>query len=243
MTSETKQTEAGTDTETLRRRIDGVRVVLWDFDGPICRLFARHSAARIADDLVRWLEGRGLHELLGRPERESGDPQALLRAFDRARPGDDRVRELEELLTQEEIRATGSALPTPYTDPLIRTWTAVGARQAVATNNSPRAVTGYLAARGLLPCFAPHIYGRGRQVRHLKPDPHTLESALRATEVPPSAAVFIGDSAVDHEAARRAGVPFLGYARDEDTERELRNAGADAVVGSFAPLLTLLRQG
>lgn len=110
MTSETQQTESvTTETETepndLRNLIEGARVVLWDFDGPVCRLFAGHSAERVARDLVDWLEGQGLHGLLEDSERESLDPHFVLRAVDRRHPGSDLVAELEERLTQEELKA------------------------------------------------------------------------------------------------------------------------------------------
>jgi beta-phosphoglucomutase-like phosphatase (HAD superfamily) len=72
------------------------------------------------------------------------------------------VAELEERLTQEELKAMPSAMPTAYADPLIRTWTALGVRQVVATNNSPRVVRKYLEQRGLDSCFVPLIYGRTR---------------------------------------------------------------------------------
>ncbi|MGV9286781.1 HAD family hydrolase [Streptomyces sp. NPDC003719] len=244
MTSDTKQTErVAADTENLGRVVRGARFVLWDFDGPICRLFAGHTAERVAAGLVDWLERRGLRGLLTEEERESADPHAVLRAVDRRHPDSDLVAELEERLTQEELRATASAMPTAYADPLIRTWTAVGVGLAVATNNAPRVVRAYLTGRSLLPCFAPHIYGRTQELRLLKPDPHTLVRALGAMGAAPSASLFIGDSPSDCEAAQRARVPFLGYARDERREKSLRDAGAVTVVGSFEPLLALLRTG
>ncbi|MFG2354226.1 HAD family hydrolase [Streptomyces sp. NPDC048521] len=217
--------------------------MLWDFDGPICRLFAGHKAERVAAELVEWLELQGLRGLLTDPERETLDPQVVLRAVGRRHPGSDLVAELEERLTQEELRAAASALPTAYADPLIRTWTAVGARLAVTTNNSPRVARTYLETRGLTGCFAPHLYGRTQQLHHLKPDPHCLNRALSAMGAAPAAALMIGDSASDLDAAREAGVPFLGYARNAFKEKRLRAAGAQDVVRSLEPLLRLLRSG
>ncbi|MEU6348722.1 HAD family hydrolase [Streptomyces sp. NPDC047072] len=242
MTSDTTQTElVAEEIDALRELITRARVVLWDFDGPICRLFAGHSADRVADELVEWLAGRGLHSLLTEDERRSLDPHVVLRAVDRRRPGSDLVAELEERLTQEELRATESAMPTPFADPLIRTWKAVGSRLAIATNNSPRVVREYLTSRGLTSCFAPHIYGRTQHLNHLKPDPHCLNRALSAMGSAPHAALMIGDTPSDYLAANEAGVPFLGYARNERKQKLLKDAGATAIVDSLAPVLEALR--
>ncbi|KKD07333.1 HAD family hydrolase [Streptomyces sp. WM6386] len=220
--------------EELRDLITHARVVLWDFDGPICRLFAGHTADGVARGLVEWLESRGLHGLVTEDERESLDPHVVLRAVDGRHPGSDLVAELEERLTQEELRAASSAMPTAYADPLIRTWTAIGSRLAIATNNSPRVVRRYLSSRGLISCFTPHIYGRTEDLHRLKPDPHCLNRALNAMGAAPSAALMIGDTPSDYEAAQSAGVPFLGYARNERKEKLLRDAGAAVVVNSLA---------
>ncbi|MEV0207185.1 HAD-IA family hydrolase [Streptomyces sp. NPDC050788] len=233
--------ETDNDPEKLRELITRARVVLWDFDGPICRLFAGHSAERVAAELAGWLEGRGLHGLLTESELETLDPHVVLRAVDRRHPGSDLVAELEERLTQEELRATATALPTAYADPLIRTWTAVGSRQAIATNNSPRVVRRYLTDRGLTSCFTPHVYGRTQDLHLLKPDPHCLNRALSAMGASPSAALMIGDTPSDLEAAQSARVPFLGYARNALKEKRLREAGATSVVSSLEPVLKLLR--
>ncbi|MFD7245228.1 HAD family hydrolase [Streptomyces massasporeus] len=249
MTSDTKQTGAAVhittenDPNRLRDLIGRARVVLWDFDGPICRLFAGHSAARVAGDLVSWLEGRGLHGLLTEAERESPDPQVVLRAVDRRHPGSDLLAELEERLTQEELQAASSAMPTPYADPLIRTWTAVGARLAITTNTSPRVVRTYLAGRGLADCFASHVYGRSQQLHLLKPHPQSLHRALESLGAAPADALVIGGAPSDRVAAAEAGVPFLGYARGERGATSLRAAGADVVLCSLEPLLDIIRRG
>ncbi|GGR44556.1 HAD family hydrolase [Streptomyces aurantiogriseus] len=229
------------ETAQLRELIARARVVLWDFDGPICRLFAGHSAEGVADGLVEWLEGRGLRGLLTESERESLDPHVVLRAVDRRHPGSDLVAELEERLTQEELRAAASAMPTAWADPLIRTWTAVGRRLAITTNNSPRVVARYLESRGLTACFAPHVYGRTQDLHLLKPHPHCLNSALRGMGSAPATALMIGDTPTDYAAARDAGVPFLGYARNEHKEKLLRDAGATTVVASLEAVLKAVR--
>ncbi|MGW3458283.1 HAD family hydrolase [Streptomyces olivaceoviridis] len=233
-------TEAS-ENEKLGELITSARFVLWGFDGPICRLFARHQDERVAADLVDWLRGQGLHGLLTETDGKTLDPQVVLRAVDRRHPDSDLVAELEERLTREEVRAAASALPTAYADPLIRTWTAAGSRLAVTTNNSPRVVRAYLDTRGLTACFSPHIYGRTTDLHLLKPDPHCLNRALHAMGAVPAAALVIGDATSDLAAARETGVPFLGYARHEAAATRLRAAGAVHVVRSLEPLLQVLR--
>ncbi|MEW2134763.1 HAD family hydrolase [Streptomyces sp. NPDC005435] len=243
MTSETTTQAEPSENETdaLRDLIERARVVLWDFDGPICRLFAGHTAESVAAGMVDRLAELGLADLLTDAERDTLDPQVVLTAVGGARPGGELVAELEELLTEEELRATASAMPTAYADPLIRTWTAVGARLAVTTNNSPLVVHAYLAGRGLAGCFGPHVYGRSRDLHLLKPDPDCLDRALAALGADPADALMIGDSPTDWFAARTAGVPFLGYARSERKAKLLREAGAGQVVPSLEPVLNLVR--
>ncbi|WP_256727045.1 HAD family hydrolase [Streptomyces acidiscabies] len=247
MTSDTKQTDrAAFDSDVATGKVEELigraRVVLWDFDGPVCGLFAGHPAEVIAAGLVERLELRGLRGLLDESEILSLDPQVMLRAVDRRRPGSDLVVELEEWLTKEELTAATSAQPTPYADPLIRTWIAVGTRMAITTNNSPRVVGKYLASRGLTACFAPHIYGRTADLQLLKPDPNCLNKALRAMGSAPADALMIGDTPTDLEAARRAGVPFLGYARSEGKGERLREEGAEVVVSSLESVLAAVRK-
>ncbi|WP_369247522.1 HAD family hydrolase [Streptomyces sp. R41] len=230
-----------TATENLREVINRARFVLFDFDGPICRLFAGHAAEDVAKDLVEWLERQGLRGLLTEEERFHPDPMVVLHAVNRRHPHSDLVAELEARLTQQELKAVPSAMPTAFADPLIRTWSAVGARLAIATNNSARTAASYLESRGLAECFVPNIYGRTQELHHLKPHPHCLNRALNALGAAPSTALMIGDAPSDFEAAQRAGVPFLGYARNESKEKQLRKAGAQAVVGSLEPVLRELR--
>ncbi|MFI1678756.1 HAD family hydrolase [Streptomyces sp. NPDC020607] len=242
MTSDSTQSDAtptesaADETERLRGVVDSIGFVLFDFDGPICRLFAGRPAADVARDLVQWLKEQGLRGLLTADEKREADPYVVLRAVDRRHPRSDLVAELEAWLTRQELKAVTTAMPTAFVDPLIRTWAAVGARLAVTTNNAPCAVGRYLERRGTLDCFAPHIYGRTQDLSLLKPNPDCVERALRAMGAEPGATLMIGDAPSDCVAARRAGVRFLGYARNERKAQLLRDAGAEHLVGSLERL-------
>lgn len=221
--------------------VERARHVLFDFDGPICRLFAGRPAPVIAREQVEWLDAQGLGEALTAAERADEDPHRALRSLGLQRPSSDLVAEMEKRLTGQELKAVGTAWPTEHADPLIRTWVAVGARLAITTNNAPEAARRYLQGRGLSGCFEPHIYGRTQDLTLLKPDPHCLNRALNAMGAARESALMIGDAPTDFEAAQAAGVAFLGYARNERKAQRLRAAGAEQVIGSLGLVLSILR--
>ncbi|WP_349017309.1 HAD family hydrolase [Streptomyces solicavernae] len=228
----------------LREVITRAECVLFDFDGPICRLYANHDAQTVVDNLVAWLTDQGAAGLLTADERDSADPHAVLRAVHRARPGSSLEADLEARLTEEELHAAARAFPTPYVDRLIRTWNASGARLAVATNNAPEAARHYVHGRGVADCFGPHIHGRRTEHVHaLKPDPDCLHRALGSLGAHPSRTLMIGDTPADYLAARDAGVAFLGYGQDELRRKKLRSAGAEHVVDSLGTVLKAVWAG
>lgn len=224
--------------------IASARFVLWDLDGPICRLFAGYSAVGIARQLVQQIDGFGMGSLLDEEERSATDPHVALLAVNRQRPDSDLIRELEEWLTQRELDAVPRAMPTPYADPLIRTWVSRGARFAITTNNSGRAAAAYIQSRGIADLF-PHICGREQDLSLMKPNPHCLVQALKSMGTHDlSQALMLGDAPTDYEAAQRAGVPFLGYARNERKLEALLAVGVkpEFIVGSLEQVLDVVRR-
>ena len=234
MTSDATRSER----EQLRDLVGRARVVLWGFDGTVCRLFAGRSAEQAAVRLGTWLEAQGLPGL-ATDDRGMLRPDLVLDALGAHRaPSSDLVAELEERLTEEEFRAVGTAMPIAHSDPLIRTWVAIGARMAITSNNSAKVMRAYLEGRGLLGCFAPHIYGRPHDFRLV--DPHVVSRVLNALGAAPSDALVIGGSRWHLLAAQKARVPSLGYANREDRAELLRQAGAEIVVNSLEPVRAAL---
>jgi len=62
--------------------------------------------------------------------------------------------------------------------------------------------------------------------RRQKPDPHTLEMACAALDIPASSTLMIGDGTADMQAARRAGMRAFGLTGHFSAD-ELAAAGAD----------------
>ncbi|MFF9117340.1 HAD family hydrolase [Streptomyces massasporeus] len=229
-------------TEDLRKLLAPVRYVLWDLDGPICRLFAGHPAQDVARELVKLIERLGLGGLLRKEERVDPDPQAVLLGVNARHPESDVIALLEDWLTQQELAAVPTAMPTPYTDPLVRTWSALGVGFAVTTNNSASAAASYIESRHLRGCFS-YIYGRTRDLDLMKPHPHCLSQALKALGADPSHALMFGDAGTDYQAAQQLKVPFLGYARNQRKLDALVAAGVEPshIVRSMDEVLAALK--
>lgn len=215
------------------KQIVNRRCVLFDFDGPLCRLFPDGSSERLADALRGIVAKQGAMDLLPPATLVSIDPQDVLRAVDLASPGSELVSALEARLVEGEREAALSAPPTRGASTLVRRLVKEGVRIAVTTNNSPDAVDVYLRRMRLRRCFAGHLYGRTGNPKRLKPHPDCLFRALHALGADAGDALMFGDTVTDLAAAEAAGVEFVGYARDSDEAKELREAGAPVVLSRF----------
>lgn len=84
-----------------------------------------------------------------------------------------------------------------------------GHRLAICTNKPQGPTQAVLRHFGMTPLF-PVVIG-GDTLLQRKPDPAPLHAALRA--LPAGKALFIGDSEVDAETSRSAGVPFALFTK------------------------------
>jgi phosphoglycolate phosphatase len=232
------------DTAALDRAVDRMRYVLFDFDGPLCWLYANHPAAKVAAKLRAFAaaQGRDLSEA-----GASDDPHEVLHAIaalqGHASGGADLLAEADGLLTAEEVSAARTAEPTLHAAELVHALAWHRVPVAVVTNNSALAVHEYLERRGLAAHFGSHIHGRepGRPDL-MKPHPHCLRQALAALDAPGPVCVMLGDEPRDLNAARSANVSFVGYARNRRKALRLRAAGAEVVVASLDELCAALER-
>ncbi len=77
--------------------------------------------------------------------------------------------------------------------------------------------------------------------RHAKPYPDQIVWAAQRMGVSPSACLMIGDTTVDIRAGRAAGAQTVGVLCGFGEEKELRRAGAHAILPTTADLPALLR--
>lgn len=215
------------------------RHLFFDFDGPICGIFAGHPAPTIAGEL------RDLIRRLGAPITAAidtaDDPLLVLRLI--AQHGDETVtRRVADALRDAEVTATESAEPTPHLLDVVAAARDTSRRLAIVSNNSVEAVTTYLHRHDLHQSFTA-ILGRYGDMNPglLKPDRHLLGLAMYAIDAPPWSSALVGDSRSDIDAARSVPIASIGYAPDPDRAASLAAAGADAVVATMAELAATIR--
>lgn len=110
-----------------------------------------------------------------------------------------------------------------------------GVSLAVATNKLGRFSRNILEHLGLAGSFAATI-GAGDGIPP-KPAPNMLFSALKEMGMPKDEAVYVGDTPMDIETGSNAGLAVIAVATGYYTERELRSAGAWAVLPRLSDIL------
>lgn len=197
------------DWVSVRTLLNKAKVLLLDFDGPICSVFSGFPAYAVANQLRDTLR-RGGHLDLPESVLQSSDPFDILRYA--ATLGRDEVQYVEAAFTAYECDAIRSARPTPGAHRLIRDWHQTSRPLAVVSNNSRMAIENYLALHGLS-ALVDSISGRSCiDINRLKPSPDLVQAALSAVDSQASDAIFIGDSLTDIHAGRAAGVTCLAFA-------------------------------
>jgi HAD superfamily hydrolase (TIGR01509 family) len=210
------------------------RVVLFDFDGPICSVFAGYPPVRAVSATLRALEAAGFDI---RPEwLRLEDPHQLLVAVATQLP--EAVDIAEYALTRAEVHAVDSAKVTSGVADLIDQITGRGQRWAVVSNNSAESIERFCSRKDFdrNPSLTE---GRPKGEPHLmKPNPFALRHALEILRTSPRDAVFIGDSVSDIQAGRTVGIPTVGYANKPAKPKRLEAALADMVITSMDDLLS-----
>jgi phosphoglycolate phosphatase len=122
----------------------------------------------------------------------------------------------------------------PGVEPTLQALAKAGYKMAVVTNKPERIslrILELLGAGGHFGC----VIG-GNSCKSKKPDPEPLFEACRRLGVEIGAACMIGDSRVDIEAGRNAGIPALGILGGIGDEALMRAAGPSLVLEDFSGL-------
>ncbi|MBK3558072.1 HAD family hydrolase [Streptomyces sp. MBT56] len=217
--------------------LGATRAVLFDFDGPICDVFAGHPAAEVARHLAEVLaEYDGA---LGNKAHGTDDPMEVLRLAPQG--GDAALRVVEDELTKAEVRAVRMAgLPIAGAVAALEAAHTPGRKVAIVSNNSAACVQAFLLLHGLQHLVDAVIGRAPYRPDAMKPDPDSLLRASSELDTPPGDCTLIGDSVTDVEAAKATGGRSVGFANKPGKERALGDAGADVVVTTMVAVAEAL---
>lgn len=207
-------------TESLAEILTRARAVLFDFDGPLCDVFAGLPAPAIAADLNR---------LLTDPVA-SDDPMAVLQAA-----GTESVRTaaiVDEKLRQAERAAVEVASENREGLAALRACREAGHRIGIVSNNDEAAIRAFMARSGM-PDVELVIGRADGRPDLMKPHPWSLREALARLECAPAEAIFIGDSDTDIEVSQLVGTVCIALANKPGKRLRFKDAGAH-VIGSMA---------
>ncbi len=169
------------------------------------------------DELTR-LIGHGAHALMRQLLARLGaalDADIVLAAFER-----------------HYLDTTGTlGQPYPGCAPALQRLREAGVRLACVTNKETRLAAALLRHHGLTSAFELLIGGDSLPQR--KPHPSVLRHVAQALGVPLAAMAHVGDSAIDVQAARQAGVAAWAVPWGYNGGRPIEEAGPDLVFASL----------
>ncbi|MGP3636284.1 HAD family hydrolase [Streptomyces sp. 24-1644] len=226
------------ETDNLSTALASATAVLFDFDGPLCDVFAGHPAKQVARDLAQ-LAVRSEPALSGKLT-STDDPLEVLRLTHQANSlvG----LEVEDALTAAEVAAVGVAgNPTPGAVASLEAVRATGRKIAVVSNNSAECVRVFLDRHGLAGHVLAVVGRPGEQPELMKPNPHSLIKAAELLGVDVTQCTLIGDSLTDIQAAHAVGSTAIGYANKARKRQVFAEAGAEAITESMQAIADAIR--
>lgn len=223
-------------------RPQALNAVLFDLDGTLL-----DTAADIATGLNRALAEKDratfttaqVREMIGR-----GVPTLIERALARlgGDSGADQQAELQQLFHKHyqglHDRGEFQARAYPGAAEGLSALHARGMRIGVVTNKPKDAAVALLADLALRQWV--HVVVGGDSCLHRKPHPEPLLKALAALEVPAAEALMVGDSQVDVQAARAAGLGIVCVPYGYNEGADPRLLPCDAFVETLGELPALL---
>ena len=135
-----------------------------------------------------------------------------------------------------EMQAAGNTVPFEGVRQVLGQLRDAGYRLGIVTRNCRAAVlTMFPDMDEYIDC----LHARD-DVVHLKPDPRHLQHNLDVLSVGASAAVMVGDGALDMQAGRALNMRCVGVLTGSNNRQALIEAGATDVLADYRGLVTLL---
>ena len=212
-----------------------VKAVLWDLDGTLLDTLSdlagsanaaleKHGMPKRSTEEIRAFVGNGVAKLIERAV-PAGTPQ------------EETQRVLASFVSHYAEHSSDTTKPYPGVMELLHALEARGVKMGVVSNKIDFAVKALSA----------QYFGGVMQVavgddpaRRKKPAPDSVLEAMRQLGVSREETVYVGDSEVDVETAKNAGVTCCAVKWGFRSEECLRAAGAQHIAADAAALLNML---
>ena len=234
---------AAPDPRAPERPSTPVQAVLFDLDGTLLDTVADIALAlnrALAEQQIRPLAVTTVRELIGR-----GAPTLIRRALElvAGRAAFDEGRLLERFsFHHERMQALNEdrARVYPGVAEGLAAIRALRLRVAVVTNKSRAAAAALLERLGLSQWIEVIVGGDSCEQR--KPHPQPLLLACQLLGVAPAQALMVGDSTIDVQAARAAGVRIVCVPYGYNEGNDPRTLSCDAFIETLGELPALLSE-
>jgi phosphoglycolate phosphatase len=208
--------------------------IIFDLDGTLIdtapdllhaanHIMARHGVAAVGAEVIREAVGLGARHMI----------EAALAARGQRLGYEEINVYIREFLAFYGENIAVDSRPFPGLETALSALKRRGAVLGVCTNKRESLARQLLAELGLAGCFSAILGGDSLPVR--KPHPGHVLAAIDAVGGRLGAAVMVGDSRADVEAAKAASVPVIavsfGY-----SSTPVEELGADRIIASFAEL-------
>lgn len=148
------------------------------------------------------------------------------------------MKRITEALNDIELEAVDSVEPTTHALETLEALRGQGLRIGVATRSCNAYATRSLELTGLAG-YVDVLLARD-DVLYPKPDARHLLQVVEALDASPGTVVFVGDTTTDLKTAEEAGVAFIGFLRDDDWGRRLREAGCGLIIDDLRKIADLV---
>jgi len=148
------------------------------------------------------------------------------------------ISRINDELNAVELEALTTVEPTAHVHEALEALRRLGLRIGVATRGCNAYATRSLEMTGLTK-YVDAMLARD-DVEHPKPDPRHLLQVIADLGVHPKDVVFVGDTTTDMKTAADAGIAFIGFLRNGEWGRRLRDAGCRVLVDDLRAIVELV---
>lgn len=138
------------------------------------------------------------------------------------------------IMREYEMKASNHCSPRDGVATLLPRLRSAGFRLAVATNTNREAAILSLSKSGIIHLL--EVIVTRDDVKNLKPKGDVLLKVIELMKTSPEEVLYVGDSIHDLQAAREAGILFIGVEGGFHTRDDLKAAGCETVLNNLGEL-------